>query len=122
MTSEQNRRKFPRAHYPCFLTLWQGKSFDTIEATTANIGAGGVLVHSPQGIMVGAKVGLKIDFSKKDPFQCEGLISRCQKNREDPDEFSASYSVAIVFEGLNEPKVSYLKELIEKLITSESNN
>jgi hypothetical protein len=119
---EQNRRKFPRAKYPCSLTLWQGGKFETVMTNTSNIGAGGVLVSLNQSFMIGAKVEVKINFSDKESFGCDGLVLRCQPNKEDPEEEKAEYSVAIGFEGLDEPKVSYLRELVDKLITTSESS
>jgi len=118
MPDAQNR-KFPRANYPCFLTLWLGNDFGTIMANTANIGAGGLFVHLSQGLMVGAKVEIKIDFAKDESLRCTGLVLRCQKNKEDDDEYRAPYSVAIVFDGLDEAKQTKLKQIVEDLIKNE---
>jgi hypothetical protein len=119
--SDQNKRKFPRATYPCSLTLWRGGDFETIMATTSNIGAGGLLIHMDHSFMIGAKVEIKIDFSNEE-FHCNGLVLRCQPNRENVDEQSGMYSVAIVFEGLDEQKAAYLRNLVDKLFERESNN
>jgi hypothetical protein len=118
MLQNQNKRKFPRAQYPCSLTLWQGSSFGTISSNTANIGAGGMLIHLDQGLMIGAKVEIEINFEKNKTFQCTGLVLRCQQNREFEDQKS-QFSVAIVFEGLEESKVAYLKEIVEQLLVNE---
>jgi hypothetical protein len=117
--ADQHNRKFPRANYPCFLTLWQGNDFGTIMANTANIGAGGLLVYLSQGLMVGAKVEIKIDFTQDESLRCSGLVLRCQKNKEGDEETKSPYSVAIVFEGLDEGKAVFLKEIIEKLLINE---
>ena len=120
--STDNKRKFPRARYQCSLTILKGNLFNTITVNTANLGAGGFLVHLDQGMMIGAKVEIKINFSETQFFECNGLVVRCHENRIDPEENTGPFSVAIAFEGLDEKKVSYLKETIEKLLISESAN
>lgn len=89
---------------------------------TANIGAGGLLIFLNQSFMIGAKVEIRIEFSEKESFHCNGLVLRCQQVKEDPDEQKGEFSVAIVFEGLDEPKVAYLKNLVDKLLDNESSN
>lgn len=116
---DQSNRKFPRANYPCSLTLWLGNDFGTIMANTANIGAGGLLVHLSQSLMIGAKVEIKIDFANDESFRCTGLVLRCQKNKEEDEEYRSPYSVAIVFDGLDENKLRTLQSIVEKLLTSE---
>jgi hypothetical protein len=117
--SNENKRKFPRADYPCYLTLWQGNGYETIMAQTSNIGAGGILLHLNRSFMIGSKIEVKIDFTDQITFQCSGLVLRCQQNREDSDERKGLYSVAIIFEGLDEAKTAHLKELVDNLINSQ---
>jgi len=119
--AELNKREFPRANYPCSLTLWQGNSFATIMTKTANIGAGGLLVYLNQSLMIGAKVEVRIEFSKEESLECNGIVIRCHENFKDSENSNGSYSVAIIFEGLEESKVVYLKEVVEKILTRERN-
>ena len=119
---DQNKRKFPRVQYPCSLTIWQKKGFDTIMANTLNLGAGGLLVQLDQSLMIGAKVEIKIDFSKEESLHCMGLVLRCQENREDRQGDNFKYNTAIIFEGLDEEKVAHLKRVVDKILTSERND
>ncbi len=118
----ENKRKFPRVNYPCSLTIWQGSGYDTIMTNTSNLGAGGILVHINQGMMIGAKVEIKIDCLKEASFECNGLVLRCHQNRESMEDSGETYSVAIAFEGLDEKRALQLKEVIEKFLNSESAN
>jgi hypothetical protein len=120
MTATTNRRAFPRANYPCSLTVWQNSDFGTIIANTSNIGAGGLLVYLNQGLMIGAKIEIKIDFTKTESFECIGLVLRCQESQKEIEDQKNYYAVAIIFEGLDEAKVARLKTLVEKLLTYEN--
>ncbi len=113
---DANKRRFPRANYPCSLTIWQEGGLDTLLANTANIGAGGLSVHLDQRLEIGLKVDIRVDFSKTETFQCCGRVLRCQENQ--PSGSPKFYAVAIVFEGLDEEKVFYLKKQVERLRVS----
>ncbi len=75
-----------------------------------------------QSLMIGAKVEIRIDFSRNDSFECNGIVLRCQERPQNPDDPRRSYSVALAFEGLEEFKVAYLKGLVDRLLTQENNN
>ncbi|MBI3601785.1 MAG: PilZ domain-containing protein [Candidatus Omnitrophica bacterium] len=107
---DQNKRKFPRANYPCSLTIWQENNFETILADTVNIGAGGFLVYLNQRLTVGAKAEVKIDFFKGMSLKCFGSVLRCEENEK------KLYAVVIVFEGLSESQIATLQGLVAKLM------
>ncbi|MBF0490755.1 MAG: PilZ domain-containing protein [Candidatus Omnitrophica bacterium] len=118
--SNLNQRKFPRAKFPCSLTMWQDRDQGIVMANTANIGAGGLMVYLDQGLMLGAKVDIKVDFSKGQSFRCAGTVLRCEYKADSSQDIKSPYCVAIVFEGLNDQKTDQLKAVIEKLLTQES--
>ncbi len=109
-----DKRKFPRAVYPCSLTIWQENRFEAILAHTTNIGTGGFLVYLNQRLTVGVKVEVKIDFLKGTFLKCFGSVLRCEENK------NKLYGVVIVFEGLSESQTIYLQGLVAELINSEN--
>ena len=115
-----NQRKFPRANYPCYLTLWLENKFDTIFTRTLNISASGILVVLDQGLKIASKADVRIEFSNNVFFDCCGTIVRCQRiesSKKDPEK----YQVAITFEGLDEARLALLKALVDKLLLLENN-
>ena len=79
------------------------------------------MVYLDQSLMIGAKVEIRIAFSQEEAFDCNGIVIRCQKNLQDPDNPKESYAVALTFDGLEESKLSCIKETIEKILTQENN-
>lgn len=117
-----NKRRFPRVNYPCFLTIWQKNGRDTLLAHTVNIGVGGLLVYLDQPLGIGLKVDIKVNFPHVESFHCGGKILRCQQQQQQQTPgLQRIYNVAIVFEGLDEEKVSFLKKQVEKLLILENN-
>jgi hypothetical protein len=112
---DDKRRKYPRANYPCQLTMWlaDGRS-DTILANTSNIGVGGLSVPLNQSVPVGTKVDIHLSFKNSTtPFKCQGTVVRSVK---ESDRF---YSIGIQFEPLNELKSAFLSGHVSELIDLE---
>jgi hypothetical protein len=112
---DANRRKYPRANYPCQLTIWLTDGInETILANTSNVGTGGLCVHLNQGIGVGTKVDININFTNTTtPFRCNGVVVRSAR---DSEKF---YNIGIQFNPLNELKHAFLVEKVSELIALE---
>ena len=112
---DSNRRKYPRANYPCQLTMWviNGPN-ETILANTSNIGLGGLAVHLNQSFEVGTKVDIQLNFTNPStPFRCKGIVVRSFK---DNDKF---YNIGIVFEPMGDLKIAFLDSKVSELIEIE---
>ena len=112
---DDNRRKYPRANYPCQITIWpENGANETILANTSNIGLGGLCVHLNLKITVGTKVDILLNFlNPSTPFKCRGKVVRCNLKA---DKF---YDTGIEFEPLEEIKNSFLEGKIAELIGLE---
>jgi hypothetical protein len=112
---DSNRRKYPRANYPCQLTMWLANgSNETILANTSNIGIGGLCVHLNQGVDMGTKVDVQLQFTNSTtPFRCTGLVVRSVKESE------KFYNIGVQFDPLNELKYAFLLGQVAELIELE---
>ena len=117
---DANKRKFPRADYPCSLTIWrQDGGQDVILARTANIGAGGLNVHLNQKISTGSFIEISIEFpSHTTPFKCKARVVRVQENLD--GEGKVFYALGVMFDHLDELKQSYLQGVVSHLIALNS--
>ena len=109
---DENRRKYPRANYPCHLTVWlDGGQTATILTKTTNVGIGGLCVHLNQGIYIGKKVSIQLNFhTPSTPFRCKGVVVRC---KHDGDKM---YNIGIQFEPLDELKAAFLDGKVSELL------
>ena len=110
-----NRRKYPRANYPCHLTLWlaDGRN-ETMLANTSNLGLGGLCVCLNQGLSVGTKLDIQLQFTDTTtPFRCRGVVVRCVQESE------RFYNIGIQFEPLSELKHDFLDRKISEIIIIE---
>lgn len=112
---DSNRRKYPRANYPCQMTLWLGDGTnETILANTSNVGVGGLCVHLNQGLDVGTKVDIELNFKNPStPFRCSGLVVRSFK---ESDKF---YNIGVQFDPLSELKYAFILGKVSELIDAE---
>lgn len=120
MTTDENKRKTARISYACYITIWEPGGYNTFVANAVNIGGGGVLVTMDQGIMIGAKVDLKIEFSEVSSFECIGRVLRCKKYGKSQDSDKDFFTVAIVFENLNQEQEKFIKNMIEEILKLEN--
>ena len=113
---DDNKRKFPRADYPCSLTVWrQHGDQDVIMAHTANIGAGGLAAHLDQKLIIGVVLDIRIDFpSHSTPFKCKGKVVRCEEGPATGGKLF--YVVGVEFEAMDEVKQAYLQGVVSDLI------
>ena len=112
---DSNRRKYPRANYPCQLTLWVGdEPQETILANTSNIGLGGLSVYLNQLVKEGTKVEIQLHFTNTTtPFKCHGVVAHAKQ------ESKKFYSTGIQFEPLSELKTAFLEGKISEIIALE---
>ncbi len=114
-TFDPNRRRFPRAEFPCQITVWPvSNDTQVLMAQTTNIGAGGVCVHINQRLSIGTQVQLRVDFSDTSiPFKCKGTIVRSIERANNVTE------LGIEFDGLDEVKQSFLMGKVSELMDKE---
>jgi hypothetical protein len=112
---DTNKRKYPRANYPCQLTMWMANgSNETILANTSNVGLGGICVHLHEGLSVGTKVDIQLNFTGSTTIlKCQGVVVRSVREN---DKF---YNIGIQFEPLNELKAAFLSGQVSELIDLE---
>ncbi len=116
---DDNKRKFPRAAYPCSLTLWcEGGGEDVILTQTVNIGAGGLLVHLIRSIEVGSVLEVSIEFPKQTTsFKCKARAVRCISIADDSGQ--KLFAVGVEFEPMHDVKHAYLQGVVSDLIALE---
>ena len=112
---DSNRRKYPRANYPCQLTLWlEDGCNEIVLANTSNIGVGGLCVHLNQGIKEGTKIDIQLHFTNTTtPFRCKGVVMHSMP------ESNRFYNVGIQFEPLSELKHAFLDGKVAEIIALE---
>lgn len=114
-----NRRKFPRANYPCLLIVRKNHSSspEAMLTHTENIGIGGVCVILKKDLRMFTPVELELDLlDTQRHIKCEGKIVWVVKRREDASTKPAYYDTGIEFTNLSKDDEKRIDAIIQRLI------
>lgn len=118
-----NRRKFPRANYPCLLIVRKDHS-STPEAMlthTDNIGVGGVCIILKKDLRMFTPVELELDLlDTQKHIKCSGKIVWVVKRRDDEATKPSFYDTGIEFTDLNKEDEKRIEAIVQRLMRLES--
>ena len=117
---EKNQRRYVRATYQCFLTIWERGGFSTIMTKTVNISAGGFLVNLDRGIMVGSKVDVRLDLPGNISLECSGRAQRCKEYTDKENSSNVFYAVAVSLDDLNEAQKLLIQNQVNKILSQQN--
>ena len=122
MTTEwsgRNRRKFPRASYPCLVVIRnQGKDNNDIILThTENIGIGGVCFTLKQSMKMFSQVDLELDLlDMENHIKCRGkVVWNIQRGVSSPKK-PLFFDVGVEFVGISDDEKKRLERVVERLV------
>ncbi len=112
-----NRRKFPRAKYPCMVTIWIGAEDEEVCLThTENLGIGGVCLILNQRLERTAEVGLEIDLlDLKDHVKCRGKVMWVVERKGKDASSPFTYDIGIEFLNIGEFDRSRIQAIVKRL-------
>lgn len=117
-----DRRKFPRANYPCLLIIRRDHiAPEALLTHTENIGVGGVSVIIKRELSLFAPVELELDLLDMQPhIKCEGKIVWVVRRKESSQVKPLFFDVGIEFSNLNEKDRQRIEFIVDRLIKLES--
>jgi len=112
---EENRRRYPRANYPCYLTIWMTDGTnETILANTSNIGVGGLCVSLNHSLQLGILVDIQLHFpGNSTPLKCQGKVLRSIAESE------RFFNIGIEFKPLSELQHAFVESKVSDLMALE---
>ena len=109
-----NRRKFPRANYPCRITVRRKDHPDNLSSQTENIGIGGICVMLPKDLGIFAPVEIQLDLLDGNPIiECDGTIVWIVAKKEAIDK---TFDTGIEFTNLKRKDESRINDIVEKIL------
>ncbi|NQV04411.1 MAG: PilZ domain-containing protein [Candidatus Omnitrophica bacterium] len=109
-----NRRKFPRANYPCKITVKRKDHPDSLSTHTENIGIGGICVLLPKDLGIFAPVEIRLDLLDGSPsIECDGAIVWIVTRKQ---EAQANYDTGIEFTNLKRKDTDRIVNVIDKVL------
>lgn len=112
-----NRRKFPRANYPCKITVKKKDHPDSISSHTENLGVGGICVMLAKDLGIFAPVELQLDLLDGKPaIECEGTIVWIVAKKDQ----DTTFDTGIEFTNLKRKDAERINIIVEKVLAEEA--
>ena len=113
-----NRRKFPRANYPCLVVIQKDIQEENIILThTENVGKGGICVILKQSIEMFSSVTLELDLlDLGNHIKCEGKVVWNVQRKDDEEKKPLFYDIGIEFQNIEKDEKMRLEEVVERLV------
>ena len=113
-----NRRKFPRANYPCLIIIRHNHAGPEAMLThTENIGIGGVCIVLKRSIKLFTPVELEIDLlDTTTHIKCEGKVVWCVQRRESEDKKPSFYDTGVEFMNISMKDQQRISEVVNRLM------
>ena len=118
----QNRRRFPRAKYPCLVTIKNTTSEgDALLTHTENLGIGGLCVTLKQSVKMFSPVEIELDLlDLGNHIKCKGkVVWSLRRTASDPKK-PLFYDIGIEFQNIKEEEVKRLDKVVKRLVKDQS--
>ncbi len=113
-----NRRKFPRANYPCLIIIRHNHAGPEAMLThTENIGIGGVCIVLKKSIKLFTTVELEIDLlDTSSHIKCDGKIVWSVQRRHNEEKKPSFYDTGVEFVNISIKEQQRITEVVNRLI------
>jgi len=113
-----NRRKFPRANYPCLIIIRHTHAGPEAMLThTENIGIGGVCIILKRGIKLFTPVELEVDLlDTTNHIKCEGKIVWSVQRRDTSEAKPSFYDTGVEFMNITMKDQQRISEVVNRLM------
>lgn len=113
-----NRRKFPRAQFPCLIKLsLEDGSSETLLTHTENISSGGICVIIKRGLGIFSLLSIEIDLMDGgDPIRCKGKIIWTVRRKATEELKPSFYDIGIEYCDLDGHDEQRIARVIQQLL------
>ena len=113
-----NRRKFPRANYPCLIIIRHNHAGPEAMLThTENVGIGGVCIILKRGIKLFTPVELEIDLLDTGThIKCEGKVVWSVQRRNAEDKKPTFFDTGVEFMNISMKDQQRISEVVNRLM------
>jgi Tfp pilus assembly protein PilZ len=113
-----NRRKFPRANYPCILAVKRKDQQDVLSTQTENIGLGGICVILPKDLGIFAPVEIRLDLlDGQSSIECDGTVAWIIATK--GDKKSEFFDTGLEFTNLTRKDAIRISAIVEKTMDAQ---
>ncbi|MBF0387968.1 MAG: PilZ domain-containing protein [Candidatus Omnitrophica bacterium] len=117
-----NRRKFPRAYFPCFVKIGiNGKAEDGLLTHTENISTGGICVILRKSVERFALVNVEIDLMDgEEHILCQGKAMWVVRRKAIDPLKPSFYDIGIEYVGLKEESRQQIAKVVVNLAKNQN--
>ena len=119
-----NRRKFPRANYPCLIIIRHNHGVPEAMLThTENIGIGGVCIILKRSLKLFTPVELEVDLlDTTNHIKCEGKVVWCVQRKGIDDKKPSFFDTGVEFMNISIRDQQRISEIVNRLMKIEDEN
>lgn len=114
---DMERRKFPRASFPCKIIV--GSPLRLMTSYTQNIGEGGVRVILEEKLEVYKPVSLELFFSRENPVKCKGRIVWVVEKVNPVENTAITFDTGVEFTNIGEGELKYIQKIVRAIISRQ---
>lgn len=115
------KRKFPRAKFPCRVTVFLPKE-QIITSVTQNIGCGGIRIAMEEDIPIKTIVNLEIELPDEQTIKCKAKVVWKVGNKVPAGKnlVTTLFDMGLEFCDLNKTQQKIIEALVLKLVQEEN--
>jgi c-di-GMP-binding flagellar brake protein YcgR len=115
-----NRRRFPRADYPCLIRVRKKRGKETLGAKTENIGVGGIYVILEKDLGLFSMVELELDLQDGMPaIKVEGTVVWVVRRHEIKKDRTGYFDTGVEFKNLAPANIARIEAIVDKCLERE---
>ncbi|MBF0486318.1 MAG: PilZ domain-containing protein [Candidatus Omnitrophica bacterium] len=112
-----NRRKFPRAKFPCLIKILRSDGQDAILTHTENISIGGVCVIIKRQLDIFTTVGIEIDLMDgEELISCASKVVWIVRRKATEEVKPSHYDIGIEFVDLKPSDRARIEKTVDHLV------
>ncbi len=115
----QERRRFPRANFPCKITIYLPKEH-TIVTHTESISCGGIEVKVKENLTVLSIVGLELFLDKNKVIQCKGRVVWRLADKGGVSDEELVFDIGLEFVDITHDDMVIIEEVVDDILRRES--
>lgn len=112
-----NRRRFPRADYPCRIRVKNKGGRDVVDARTENVGAGGVFAVLEMNLGLFSEVEIELDLQDGlSPLRATATVVWSLRRPEAKRDRPGYFDTGLEFKNLDTAGIARIEAIVDKCL------
>jgi c-di-GMP-binding flagellar brake protein YcgR len=115
MAREQERRRFPRAYFPCKVII-RAPYLHNFTTHTENISCTGMRFISEENISLGSIISIRLAVDKEKVIGCKGRVIWSLSVKNPLTDKKVVFDLGVEFFDIKDSDRAFIRELVSKII------